>query len=203
MTINNQGFPQITAPVVDNRGMITQTWYKLMLSLWQRSGAGTGESTSYVPSNVAITGGSIDGTVIGSSTPTAGTFTTLRVLTQLLASNFSGSSRGTNTGDVTLTGEGYLSISGQSITASKISQSNIENGTANRLAAYSGTGAFSEASIGNGLSLSGGVLSNSYKSSDGSNGLTVTITTAALTTLGSQGSMTFKNGLLTAQTQAT
>lgn len=34
-------------------------------------------------------------------------------------------------------------------------------------------------------------------------GLSVTITTAALTTLGTQGSMTFTNGLLTAQVQAT
>lgn len=34
-------------------------------------------------------------------------------------------------------------------------------------------------------------------------GLSVTITTAALTTLGTQGSMTFTNGLLTAQTPAT
>jgi len=34
-------------------------------------------------------------------------------------------------------------------------------------------------------------------------GLSVTITTAALTALGTQGSMTFVNGILTAQTQAT
>lgn len=34
-------------------------------------------------------------------------------------------------------------------------------------------------------------------------GLSVTITTAALTTLGTQGSMTFQNGLLVAQVQAT
>ena len=34
-------------------------------------------------------------------------------------------------------------------------------------------------------------------------GITATITTAALTTLGTQGSMTFTNGILTAQTQAT
>ena len=34
-------------------------------------------------------------------------------------------------------------------------------------------------------------------------GLTVTITTAKLTTLGTNGSMTFTNGILTAQTQAT
>lgn len=36
-----------------------------------------------------------------------------------------------------------------------------------------------------------------------SNGITVTITTAKLTTLGSNGSMTFTNGILTSQTQAT
>jgi hypothetical protein len=35
------------------------------------------------------------------------------------------------------------------------------------------------------------------------NGLSVTITTAALTTLGTQGSMTFTNGILTGQVQAT
>jgi len=34
-------------------------------------------------------------------------------------------------------------------------------------------------------------------------GITATITTAALTALGTQGSMTFVNGILTAQTQAT
>ena len=34
-------------------------------------------------------------------------------------------------------------------------------------------------------------------------GITATITTAALTALGTQGSMTFTNGILTAQTQAT
>jgi len=39
--------------------------------------------------------------------------------------------------------------------------------------------------------------------SAGSQGLTATITTAKLTTLGSNGSMTFNNGLLTASTPAT
>jgi hypothetical protein len=48
------------------------------------------------------------------------------------------------------------------------------------------------------LKIAGGI-----QSSDGSAGITATITTAALTGGGSQGSMTFKNGILTAQTQAT
>ena len=47
------------------------------------------------------------------------------------------------------------------------------------------------------------IKSASYISSDGSAGITATITTAALTGGGAQGSMTFKNGILTAQTQST
>ena len=42
-----------------------------------------------------------------------------------------------------------------------------------------------------------------FISSDNSAGITATITTAALTPVGSQGSMTFKDGILTAQTAAT
>jgi hypothetical protein len=42
-----------------------------------------------------------------------------------------------------------------------------------------------------------------YNSVDASAGITATIVTAQLTALGSQGSMTFKNGILTAQTAAT
>jgi len=42
-----------------------------------------------------------------------------------------------------------------------------------------------------------------YKSTDGSAGITATITTAKLTAGGANGSMTFKNGLLTAQTAST
>ena len=43
----------------------------------------------------------------------------------------------------------------------------------------------------------------SYVSQDGSAGLTIIVTTAALTLGGTQGSLTFKNGILTAQVQAT
>ena len=42
-----------------------------------------------------------------------------------------------------------------------------------------------------------------YQSSDGSTGISATITTAKLTPGGANGSMTFKNGILTAQTAAT
>ncbi len=49
-----------------------------------------------------------------------------------------------------------------------------------------------------------GTMEAAFKSSDGSAGITATITTARLTpTTGSEGSMTFKDGILVAQTQAT
>jgi hypothetical protein len=49
----------------------------------------------------------------------------------------------------------------------------------------------------------GAINSDGGYSASGNAGISVTITTAALTALGAQGSMTFSNGLLTAQVQAT
>ena len=49
----------------------------------------------------------------------------------------------------------------------------------------------------------GGTLEAAFKSSDSSAGITATIVTAKLTTGGANGSMTFKDGILTAQAQAT
>lgn len=53
------------------------------------------------------------------------------------------------------------------------------------------------------LKVLGSVYPTGYKSSDGSAGITATIVTAPITGGGAQGSMTFKDGLLTAQTPAT
>jgi hypothetical protein len=58
---------------------------------------------------------------------------------------------------------------------------------------------FSIANGGTGATTASGARTNLGLGS----GLSVTITTAALTGLGTQGSMTFTNGILTAQTQAT
>jgi hypothetical protein len=52
----------------------------------------------------------------------------------------------------------------------------------------------------NSVAITGGSISGTIIPTGG---ISVTITTAALTTLGTQGSMTFTNGILTAQTQAT
>jgi hypothetical protein len=99
---DDQGFPQINSPLVDPKtGTVTQVWLKLIIALWNRTGGGTGHSTTYIPSDVQITGGDINGTKIGNLVPAEGTFTTLRGTINLAAANFSGSSSGVNTGDQT------------------------------------------------------------------------------------------------------
>lgn len=60
------------------------------------------------------------------------------------------------------------------------------------------TGAAADVNLGAFIMQAGG-----YKSSDGSAGITATIVTAALTGGGTQGSMSFKNGLLVSQVAAT
>ena len=65
------------------------------------------------------------------------------------------------------------------------------------------TGACSFAGANFTIDSSGIAQAGGYKSSDGSAGITAVITTAKLTAGGANGSMTFKNGILTAQTQAT
>ena len=49
-------------------------------SIWQK----VDNTDSYDPANVAITGGTINNTVIGGTTPAAGTFTTLTAQTEVL-----------------------------------------------------------------------------------------------------------------------
>ena len=113
----NQGFPQISAPIVNENGNATLVWYQFFVSLWQRTGGTKGQPGPYVPSDVAITGGTIDGTAIGSTTPSTGDFSTLHATGTITGSNLTGSTSGVNTGNVTLTGDTYLTLSGQQITA--------------------------------------------------------------------------------------
>lgn len=199
----NQGFPQYSSPIVDNAGVATQVWYKFFVSLWVRSGGTQGQSGPYVPSDVIITGGTIDGVAIGSTAPSTGDFTTLHATGTVTASNFSGSSSGVNTGNQTITLTGGVTGSGTgSFAATVVTNANLTGdvtsvGNATTLTTVnSNVGTFTNATVtANAKGLITAIMDNP--------GLSVTITTAALTGLGTQGSQTFTNGILTSQTPAT
>lgn len=36
--INYQGFPKLDAPIIDENGFISIPWYRLLMTLWQKSG---------------------------------------------------------------------------------------------------------------------------------------------------------------------
>jgi len=140
-----------------------------------RSNLGIGTLGTQNANNVAITGGTIDNTPIGAGTPSTGKFTTLDVTTSLKTEGLTGYLYGhDNTGNVT-------------------ASATIPNTDVTGLATVAHTGAYSDLT---GKPTLGTMAAQNV-------GINATITTAKLTTLGTNGSMTFTNGILTSQTQAT
>jgi len=108
------------------------------------------------------------------------------------------------TGNVTISNTGVLSFK---TTLSGLTPSTASTGAvtlAGTLGVPSGgSGAITLTGYLKGNGTSPFTASTTIPYTDISGGLSVTITTAKLTTLGANGSMTFTNGILTAQTQAT
>jgi len=173
--------------------------------------ASGGTGTSTIPSNGQLLIGNGTGYTVNS--PTAGTgigivagagtlqFNNTGVTSVIAGTGISASSP---TGAVTIANTGVLSFSGGT-TGLTPSTSTIGAvtlaGTLN--VANGGTGASTLTGYvyGNGTSAMTASTTIPYTAISG--GLSVTITTAKLTTLGTNGSMTFTNGILTAQTAAT
>jgi len=159
--------------------------------------ASGGTGTTVIPTNGQLLIGNGTGYTVNS--PTAGTgigitsgvgtltFNNTGVTSIIGGTGISASSA---TGAITLLNTGVLSFNGGTtgLTPSSSTAGNITlAGTL--IIANGGTGATTASGARTNLGLGGG--------------LSVTITTAKLTTLGANGSMTFTNGILTAQTAAT
>lgn len=114
------------------------------------------------------------------------------------ASNFSGSSSGVNTGDVTLSGENYLSIAGQAITANPVNLSG-SNVTSTLPIAKGGTGQTSQQSAIN--TLAGSVTSGQYLRGNGTNVLMSAIQVSDVPTLNQNTTGTANN--ITASSNST
>jgi len=200
--------PAPRTPFLDeNTGDITPAWYRFLYNLFTFTGSGgdggipvnrggTGQ-TSYTDGQLLI--GNSVGNTLDKNTLTPGTGIgitngngTIAIANTGVTSVAAGAgiSVSAATGAVTITNTGVTSFSGGSTGLTPSSATTGAVTLAGTLAlANGGTGATTAAGARTNLGLG--------------SGLSVTITTAKLTALGANGSMTFVNGILTAQTQAT
>ena len=152
---------------------------------------------------VGISGSTVNGTPIGATSPSTGKFTSLQATGTTILDTLTGYLKGSSgtvsavstipysdisgvpsLGTMASQNANSVSITGGTVTGVNLSGSSIPYSNVTGLATVAHTGAYSD--------LTGTPT-----------GVSVTITTAKLTTLGTNGSMTFTNGILTSQTQAT
>jgi hypothetical protein len=204
-------------------------WFYSIYALLGQPGQTLGTMAYQDANSVAITGGAIGGvgvsgstinsTPIGQTSAAAGKFTSLQATASLKTDTLTGYLYGNGSGgNVTasttipsgsISGLGTMAtqnanavaITGGSINGTTIGVTTPARVNTNALKTTALTGYLY------GNDNTGDVTASTtipYSSISGTpTGLSVTITTAKLTTLGTNGSMTFTNGILTSQTQAT
>jgi hypothetical protein len=224
--------PAPRTPFIDQEsGDITPAWYRFLYNLFTTTGSGTGTGitpanggtgqTSYTDGQLLI-GNSI-GNGLNKNTLANGTgigivngHGSIQINNTGVTSNIAGSGITVSggTGAVTISNSGVLSI----IAGTGITKSGTSNVTVNNdgvLTFSGGTTGLTPNTATKGVITLGGTLAIANGGTGATDaatartnlglggGLSVTIATAKLTTLGANGSMTFTNGILTAQTPAT
>jgi hypothetical protein len=206
--------PAPRTPLIDeNSGDITPAWYRFFYNLFISNGSGTDSGTpvnrggtgqtSYTDGQLLI-GNSIGNTLTKNTlTPSTGIGITnshgsISIANTGVTSVAAGSgiSASPSTGAVTIANTGVISFSGGSTGLTPASPTTGAISLAGTLALTNG-GTDATTAAGARINLGLGTMATQNV------GITATITTAKLTALGANGSMTFVNGILTAQTQAT
>jgi len=205
--------PAPRTPLIEDNGDINPVWYRFLYNLFTFTGSGgdggvavnrggTGQ-TSYIDGQLLI-GNSVGNTLSKNTlTPSTGIGVTNGNGTIAISNTGvtsvaagSGVSVSAATGAVTIVNTGVLSISGGTTGLTPATATTGAVTLAGTLIiANGGTGATTAAGARTNLGLGTMATQNV--------GITATITTAKLTAIGANGSMTFVNGILTAQTQAT
>lgn len=224
--------PAPRTPFLDQEsGNITPAWYRFLYNLFTTTGSGTGAGispanggtgqTSYTDGQLLIGNSIGNGLNKNTLSPGAGISVinghgSIQINNTGVTSAIAGSGIAVSgtTGDVTISNNGVISI----IAGAGITKSGTSNVTVNNdgvLTFSGGTTGLTPNTATKGAITLGGTLAianggtgatdavNARTNLGLGNGLSVTINTAKLTTLGANGSMTFTNGILTAQTQAT
>ena len=225
--------PAPRTPIADETsGEVTPAWYRFFYTIFTLSGSGgdggvpvnrggTGQ-TSYTDGQLLI--GNSVGNTLDKNTLTPGTGIgvtngngTIAVANTGVLSNIAGAgiSVSAATGNVTIGNTGVLSvIAGTGISVSSPT-GNVTLANTGVLSVSGGTTGLTPSTPTTGAVVLAGVLNVANGGTGASDaatartnlglgsGLSVTITTAKLTPAGANGSMTFTNGILTAQTAAT
>jgi len=153
-----------------------------------------GSLASQNSNGVAISGGTIDNTAIGSTTPSTGNFTSLKLGSPLKITYGGTNGFAVPTAGAVAYGNGgayaftAVGTTGQVLT-SNAGSTPTWTSVVNKIAA--------------GTNISITPIGGTGTVTINTTGLSVTITTAKLTPTGTNGSMTFTSGILTAQTAAT
>jgi len=199
--------PAPRTPFLDQEsGDITPAWYRFLYNLFTTTGSGTGAGISTANGGTGQTSYTDGQLLIGNSIDNSLNKNTLAHGAGISIINGHGSIQINNDGvtsiiagtGITVSGTGAVTVNNDGVLTFSGGGTGLLPSTATKGAitlsgtlaiANGGTGATSAATARTNLGLGGG--------------LSVTINTAKLTSLGANGSMTFTNGILTAQTQAT